>query len=66
MLGFVTIVLHENQPICYVFESLAVAPFISVGFLCNHVYNIRHKQIYEVFSSLEMLEDIKRGNHAID
>ena len=36
-----------NQSVMYL-KSLAVVPFISVGFVCNHVYNIRHKQIYEV------------------
>jgi hypothetical protein len=36
-----------NQSVMYL-KSLAVVPFISVGFLCNHVYNIQHKQIYEV------------------
>ena len=54
-----------NQSVKY-FKSLAVVPLISGGLFYNNVYNKGHKQIYEVFSSLEMLEDIKRGNHAID
>jgi hypothetical protein len=39
--------MNINQSVMYL-TSLAVVSFISVGFLCNHDYNIRHKQIYQV------------------